>query len=72
MCIPYKLKALENTFFFLQIGSKISPNKTPNWCVCIWAVQLVKQLPLGFDSGGDLRVMRLSPESGSGLSLKST
>ena len=36
-----------------------------------WVAQLVKQLTLGFSSGHDLRVMRLSPTSGSMLGMES-
>ena len=35
-----------------------------------WVAQLTKQLNLDFGSGNDLRVIRLSPTSGSMLSVK--
>ena len=37
----------------------------------IWVAQSVKRLALGFGSGHDLRVLGLSPMSGSGLSRES-
>ena len=44
-------------------------NNYPKWGA--WEAQAVKHLPLDFGSSHDLRVMRLSPASGSTLSMKS-
>ena len=52
----------------MEAGSKVHIKKTNSWGA--WLAQSVKCLTLDFGSDHDLRVVRLSPASGSVLSVE--
>ena len=49
------------------VGSNLNP-KRPEWATCV--AQSIKHLTLDFRTGHDLRVVRLSPMSGSSFSVE--